>query len=629
MRILKKSFNKKIDGTGLAIFRITYSTVLLCEIIQLFYFRHLIFDKIPYLMPAEIDFGIPIIIWAIAVVAIIFGFRTRFFTIINYLLSLILIGTITTYEYHVFYAYMGVNFLLMFMPISQCLSLDRLIEKLKYSNTTYRHFPSKTVRQVHYLILPFVGIAIVYFDSIFYKLASPTWLNGLGSWLPSSLPMITHSQNTWLLNQELLIKFIGWGTILFEAIFLVVFFRKKWRVPVFIIGMLLHIGIVIEFPIPWFGLTVCSIYLLLVPVSFWQKTFSINKSKPTLFFYYDRNCPLCLRTVIILSHFDWFNKISFKTVQLDASSDIQISSIDEDILLDDIHSVNLKGEIFSGIDTYIECLTRIWFLSPLALLLRISGVNYLAKRVYSYIAKNRNTVRCTEDNCGFNIPEIRDNNQLKILKNLKYEDFKFYLVKYFLVFVVFMQATLIINDSWLVEKVKTNLGIEKSLVNQKIKKLIFPLHKFTRTYFGITSHQVFTERIHFDNYNHIVAITYLNEEGNEIWLPIIDQRGMPDFYIYGANWVKWTFRVISLNVSQGNLEKGVRDFTFFWAEHNGINLKLSRKHQFNIKVKKIDSPRGWEKDFLTKQIDKPWVNGGYVIWEKREFSSFLKNIEEL
>lgn len=46
---LKEKFDKKIDGTGLAIFRIVYSLVLICEILQMLYLKNLIFDRVPYL----------------------------------------------------------------------------------------------------------------------------------------------------------------------------------------------------------------------------------------------------------------------------------------------------------------------------------------------------------------------------------------------------------------------------------------------------------------------------------------------------------------------------------------------------------------------------------------------------
>ena len=98
--MIKKLYNKKISATGLAIFRICYGLVLFSEIIQFYYFRHLIFDFIPYIVEPEIKFKFPIVVWGISVLFIIFGFFTRQATIVNYILSLLFIGSIKTFEYH-------------------------------------------------------------------------------------------------------------------------------------------------------------------------------------------------------------------------------------------------------------------------------------------------------------------------------------------------------------------------------------------------------------------------------------------------------------------------------------------------------------------------------------------------
>lgn len=625
-QFINKSFDKKIDGTGLALFRIVYSAILLCEICQLFYFRHLIFDKIPFLEEAEIDFGIPIALWFISVLFVLFGAFTRFFTILNYLIGLILVGSIHTFEYHVFYAYMGINFLLMFMPVSRCLSLDRLFVKLKYSNTTFQYNPSKNVRQFYYYVVPFLGLGIVYLDSVFYKVVTPMWYNGLGSWLPSSIPMMTHTNSSFLLNQEWLIKTVGWLTIVFELIFTFVFFKKKWRWPILVIGLILHVGILIEFPIPWFALTACCIYILIVPVHIWKSVFTRKEDvKSTLTIYYDAECPLCVRTKIAVSHFNAKNKIAFKTVQLDAANSAELSSIDQVTLLNDIHSVDSKGRVFNGIDTYIQILSRIWYFVPLSLLLRFPGIYALAKKIYSYVAKNRTSVRCTDDNCGYNPPNFTEADDFKILQNVTLFDFKRASWKYFLAFACLIQMMLI-THSWSFDKIRHELNIKGSKLDNQYMSVTHDIGKVTKIFLGLTVHQVFTDRIHFDNYNHIISVVYQDKNGNEKWLPIIDKNGQPDLYIYGSNWVNWTFRVNGIVVNQKKLSEGIQRYTAFWAHKNNINLNDAR---FIVKVKKVVAPKKWEKDFLNKQIAKPWIDGGYVQWNNRIFSSSIKNIEEL
>lgn len=624
---LRKSFDKKIDGTGLAVFRIAYCLVLLCEIAQLFYFRYLIFDKIPYLEPAEINFGIPISIWFIAVVFILFGAFTRFFTILNYIMGLILIGSIHSFEYHVFYAYMGINFLFLFLPISQCLSLDRLFKKLKYSNTTFTYSPPKTVSQLYYFIPPFVGIGVVYFDSLFFKFGSAIWNGGLGSWLPSSLPMITHLNNSWLLNQEWLVKTIGWGTVVFETLFLFVFFRKNSRIWVFILGLILHLGILIEFPIPWFALTACTIYVLVVPVSWWKKLFSSNTNSSTLTFYYDSECPLCIRTKIIITHLDWFNNIAFKTVQLDAEQNQYLKNIERTALLDDIYSVDAKGKIYSGVNTYIQVLKRIFYLFPLAMVLQLPGIYQIAKKVYAYIAKNRLTERCTEENCGYNPPVVPNDNNIKLLNNFTVLDLKFSTITFILKFIVVIQL-IIIFRSLVATEIKERIGFKDTTVDQYISRLSYTIDSVTKKFLGSTSHPVFMD-YHFNHYNHIIALVYIDKNNKEFWLPIIDKNGQPDYYIYGSNWVNWTFRVNSPQIDDKKLNNGIERYTAFWAKKS-MQLDL-KEAKFLIKVKKIDSPKDWqwEKDFLNKQIAKPWINGGYIEWKNYQYISHIKDIESL
>ena len=590
---LKNSYKKSIDGTGLAVFRIAYSIVLLCEIMQMFYFKELIFDKIPFIDKAEINFGIPIAIWFISVLFILFGFFTRFATIINYLMGLILIGSIRSYEYHVFYAYMGINFALIFLPISKCLSLDRLLLKLKYSNTTFQYNPPKSISQIYYYIIPFLGLGLVYFDSIFYKLASEMWINGLGSWLPSSLPMITHVNTSVILNQEYLMKTVGWLTILFEFSFLFLFFRKKWRVPLAIIGLILHFGILLQFPIPWFALTAIVIYILMLPVSFYKKVFTTNKIKQNLFFYYDSECPLCIRTKIIISHLDWFNKIGFKTVQFDSQNHEKLVDLELDKLLEDIHSVDTRNNVYSGVDTYIQVFRRIFYLYPLYLLLNIPGIYHLAKKIYSYIAKNRDTERCTEDNCGYNPPLIPDNEKIKIFKSFTIYDLKGKLIINFLMLFTFLQIGILYN-SWAISNIKESIGFKDTKLDYVLSKAVKIYSLVTKTAFGVTAHPVFSDKIHFDNYNHIIAVVYLDNQGKEIWLPIIDKNGQPESYIYGSNWVNWTFRVNKTNVEKDELAKGVERYTAFWSIKNNISLGYAK---FKIVVKKNRSCKTLGKRF--------------------------------
>ncbi|REC48987.1 DCC1-like thiol-disulfide oxidoreductase family protein [Chryseobacterium pennipullorum] len=618
--MIKKLYNKKISGLGLSIFRIVYTVVLLCEVIQFNYFRHLIFDKIPFLDPAEIDFGIPIKIWMVALVFIIFGLFTRLATIINYLMTIILVGSINTYEYHMFYAYLGINFLMLFLPVSRNLSLDRLIQKYKYSNTRFQYDPPKKVSILCYYIPMFIGVAFVYFDSIFYKFTSAYWTQGLGMWYPTSIPFTNFISIPTILDQKYLMLFFGYLTLVFELVFIFTFFRKKWRVPLLIIGMGLHLGILICYPIPWFGLGMCAIYLLMVPVSWWEKLFSVRKKPAKLTFYYDGECPLCNRTKITIQHFDIAKRIDFKTVQYYAEQNPLLKDIPMDELLDDIHSVQ-DGKVYKGLDTYIRVFNAITYLKPLSWILRIPGIYHIGKAVYTFVAKNRNTERCTEDNCGYTPPALPVNDdQFKILQNYTLSDLKISLISLGLGIVILLQIIVSYNS------IGNKGGFERTALGKKISRFSDRVEKPSKTYLGITHHAVFMD-YHFNEYNHIISLAYLDKNEQEIWLPIIEEDGTSGKYLYGPTWIKWSFRTTDNVINQKNLKTGIRDFTAFWAAKNNVDL---RDAKFIIKVKKIDTtPHHWEKGFLLRQMNKPWHNIGTAEWNNKEFSIQVPEIETL
>jgi len=624
---IKLLYNKKVSGYGLAIFRIVYCAILLCEVAYLFYFRHLVFDKIPFVIPGEIEMWPILIFWMISIVFIIFGLFTRVAAIINYILTVSIIGTISSFEYHMFYSYLGMNFLLIFLPINRCISIDRLVLKLKYSNTRFLYNPPTSVSVLSYYIPILIGIAFVYFDSVFFKLTSDIWMNGLGLWLPASMPQAVFIDTTFLLNQKYLVLGLGYLTLFFEAVFLFTFWRKKFRTPLLIVGVGLHLGILVCFPIPFFALGVVALYLLMVPVGFWENIVKkhINSRNKYVTFYYDMECPLCNRTRIILSHLDIRHRIEFKSVQLHAESEPALHGIPMDRLFEDIHSVDKTRKVYIGLDTYLRVFNAIFYLKPIAWLLRIPGIYYLGKKFYRLIARNRITERCTEEACGYTPPRIpTDDDKIKILADFTLAEFKAFVCFNALMIAVLFQLIVTYNSP-LITNFRIATGIENTAPARFISSGMNKIQLLTKVFFGVTHHGVFMDS-HFDGYNHSISILYKSPNGNKIWLPITSSKGTSGDYLFGFNWVKWTFRVNAPSVDQEKLKIGIRDFTAFWAKKNGISLKNA---SFEIRVKKIRVPQKWEEDFFRKQIRNPWVVAGEVFWRDEKFEAKLRDIEKM
>ncbi|MDF7815125.1 hypothetical protein [Hymenobacter sp. YC55] len=273
-RIIRKAYDKQIDGTGLALFRIVFSAVLLGEVVNLFYFRELIFDAVPFIEPSEMSFAGPLVLWMGAVVLLLLGWFTRAAAIANYVFVLLFFSSVRTYVYMMTPVYVSISFLFLFLPIGQCLSWDRVWRTVRTGTLSP---PPRTVSQLAYYVPVIVGIAFVYFDSTLYKLTAPLWLKGLGMWKPMSSPFEMGSNGTFILNQEGLVKFLGYLTLVFEFFFLFLFPFRKFRAGLMVIGIGLHVGVLLFFNLPFFALGFGSIYLLMVPVSYWRRWF---KARP-------------------------------------------------------------------------------------------------------------------------------------------------------------------------------------------------------------------------------------------------------------------------------------------------------------------------------------------------------------
>jgi predicted DCC family thiol-disulfide oxidoreductase YuxK len=607
----KQNILKKVDATGLAVFRICYITIVFFEVLQLYKYRNIIYGKYSIGSFGELHPEFIFRFWFVILLFLFLGIFTRISSIINYIFGVIIFSSATAFEYHVFYAYVGINFLILFMPISRVLSLDSLLQKLKYTTIGKPFIVDRKILKLNYLIPVFVAIGLVYFDSIFHKFSSKMWINGLGVWLPSSLPMVTWNDTSFLLNQKWLILSLGYLVFIFETVFIFLFWNKKFRLPFFIIGVFFHIGILIAYPIPWFALTVISVYLLLVPIAFWNKISEIIKCKrPVYKFYYDAECPLCNKVIVVIKHFDIFNKINCLTVQENYKKDEIISNYNEDDLLINIHGVTNDGKVVVGFWTYVELLKAMRYTYLLGLFISLPLVSLMGEKIYKYIAGNRLTVRCTAENCSIPVYTVppKENTDF-LVKGWNQFNITKWFWKVILTFLVFGQLLMI----WFSPLIQNNLSQGLSPLNTIVSKPYTLSKSFYRKYFGVTRHDVFLD-YHFEHFNHILRVEALTIDNKIVNLPIINDRGNPIGMNNGSIWRNVSFNMITPVLGKSKIEKAVVPYFLYFQETNKIKVK---KYFFYIKT--IEIPSIWEKDFLKKQMEKSWEEVGEVIVEKEIF----------
>ena len=72
--IIHHGFEKKIDAIGFDVFRITYHIVLLIEVVDLYRFRHLAYDAVPYVSAGDINIPFLPNLWVAVLCMAILGF---------------------------------------------------------------------------------------------------------------------------------------------------------------------------------------------------------------------------------------------------------------------------------------------------------------------------------------------------------------------------------------------------------------------------------------------------------------------------------------------------------------------------------------------------------------------------
>ena len=272
--LVQQGLAKQVPATGLGVFRILVGLVILQEVFYLMFFRHLIFDRIPFVEQASPVVDLFLGLWGVLAACIVLGLYTRFAAVGNYLLWLVFVGfTPMWLDFDGGFDQMmtGISFLLMFLPAERACSLDNLRLKLKYSSPGRHYQPNATVSVLCYLLPLAIVLGLLYLDAGIHKLSAEFWRNGMGSWLPPTHPYYMSPLNMrWLLENEWLERVIGYSLITFQFLFLPLFWFRWARVPLLLTGVSFHIGIILSLNIYQFGFGMLAPYALLVPFSWWK-----------------------------------------------------------------------------------------------------------------------------------------------------------------------------------------------------------------------------------------------------------------------------------------------------------------------------------------------------------------------
>ena len=606
--------SKASPATGIGLFRALYGLVTLQEIFFLLYSNHLIFDPIPY-----IDVEFPMIpfflcVWAVIASFVVVGYRYQFSIVCNYIFWIVFVN-FTTMQRDFdggFDTFMiGAGFFLLFMPGDRAFSIDTLRYKLSTPFRHYSTYPKATVSNLCYALPVVICLGFLYFDSAVHKLFAEHWRNGLGSWLPSTQPYYVSALDmSALLNNEILVKCIGYIILVFQFTFLFLYSKRQLRPIYLLIGLSMHMGITLSLNIYPFGMGMVIFYALLVPFSWWRNMGSLVHAKaPLLTVFYDQQCPLCNRTVLTINHFDIFKCIDFKNAQEYAQNYSELAHLSPDTLLQDLYAIDSRHQVYFGVNTYIQILLKMRYTAPIGFILGLPLIKSIAINQYRKIADNRTRLNCSTD-C-VTTPVLEDNTLYHRLfenfANRKPKAFSRKLAK-ILIAIVVLQLNSTIHYGLFY---RLNLPIKNEPISAPIAEASNALIMVSLTFLGITPHALYVHD-HFEGYDHIIAITYKDKNGNEQWLPFVNEQGR----LLAPNWGRvhsmWANIAVTPTINNPRLEKFIMKVTAFWGAKLNLNINDT---VFTIKLKKINAPSYWVYDQLHQNFAAPWSDIGSVTWK--------------
>jgi predicted DCC family thiol-disulfide oxidoreductase YuxK len=413
--------------------------------------------------------------------------------------------------------------------------------------------------------------------------------------------------------------------LVFQFSFIFFFSKRHLRSLYLIVGLGLHLGITLSLNIYPFGMGMLIFYVLLVPFSWWRALAQLITTKePTLTVFFDQQCPLCNRTVLILNHFDIFHCIDFKSAQTYASHYPAMATITSESLLLDLYALDANDRIYSGVDTYSQILRKMLYLYPVGLFLSLPGIHFLAVKKYRVIADSRSRITCSTDCLVSN--ELQD----KTLYHRVFECFAIKKPKAFsrklariLIAILVLQLNSTVHYGLIY---RLDLGLKSNPISASIAEASNALIMVSLTFLGITPHALYLHD-HFAGYDHILAITYTDKNGVEQWLPFVNEQGR----LLAPNWGRvhsmWANIAVTPTINNVRLKKFIMKVTAFWGHKTNLNLDNT---VFHIQLKKIEAPFYWVPDQLHKNFLAPWVTIGSVNWKANVISFDLpENINSL
>jgi hypothetical protein len=260
------------------------------------------------------------------------------------------------------------------------------------------------------------------------------------------------------------------------------------------------------------------------------------------------------------------------------------------------------------VDTYLRILAAMVYPAPVAWLVGLPGCYQAAKAVYRRIADSRTRLVCDES-CALPAAHPEDDLWGRIYAQYAGTPRRqaSRLAKFLVLLIVLqLNSTLQFGVFF-----RLNHGHPSTELGQTLEGASNSVLLMSHFFLGISPHALYMHD-HFVGYNHILAVAYKDKQGQEHFLPIVNEEGR----IVAPNWGRvqcwWANIAVTPHIKNQRLHKALMQVTAFWGEKVGLDV---RNTEFILKMKEVRVPMDFVPNLRGYNLSQPWKNIGTIKWD--------------
>src|SRR5262245_39359760 len=350
------------------------------------------------------------------------GWRTRFVIPLGALCVFVSLGPIIDYSFffHQNLVPLYLLIVLSFTPCGDGWSIDRLRKIAQGRTVPDADRASPVYGWPRYLC--WMTIAWPYMANGLSKVQDGGfyWWNATNMRTNLYFDTLTPREFDWAVSLRLVhvpdifLSLLGLVALSGETLFAMVLISRAARRILPVMAIMMHIGILLLQRILFFDLILLQlVFFDLTPV---RKAIGgrLAIKRGRLQVLYDGLCPLCRRTVRLLTALDLFTRLEFRDFRhLDLDNfnrDLGLNLARRD--LEEEMYVVFRGKAYRGFDGYRRIGLAVPTFWPLAPWTFVPGISFLGASVYGRVARNRRNVLWCDSHCPVRPSEERSSTQV-------------------------------------------------------------------------------------------------------------------------------------------------------------------------------------------------------------------------